>query len=53
MDGRKMTALLMPLKTAKGKAKSEPKPSTPSRSSDGVGIEIPFTPDNVGAAARG
>jgi translation initiation factor IF-3 len=27
MDGRKMTALLMPLKTTKGKARSEPKPA--------------------------
>jgi translation initiation factor IF-3 len=29
MDGRKMTALLMPLKVAKGKGKSEPKMSAP------------------------
>src|SRR4051794_37697738 len=29
MDGRKMTALLMPLKVAKGKAKSEPKKPAP------------------------
>jgi translation initiation factor IF-3 len=27
MDGRKMTALLMPLRATKGKAKSEPKPA--------------------------